>query len=80
MSKPDTKISSEIKKSIINYLANTCNSEFDAEERFGVEADDIIDIILEAGYERCCFCDFWQEKRDLTEDEDGIQYVCEDCK
>ena len=73
------KINSETKKKIISYLADTCNSELEAEERFGIDVDDVIEIILESGYERCAMCDYWQHKRHLVEDEDGIQYICKDC-
>lgn len=71
------KIDSDIKDKIINYLADSCNTEMQAEEIFGVYVDDVITIILEAGYERCAACGYWQHKRHLKED--GNDYICNDC-
>lgn len=71
--------SKEVESNILNFLSGSQNSESAAEDKYGVDAGDVIDIMLENNFERCTGCDLWLPNNDLYEDKSGISYRCRDC-
>ncbi len=76
--KPKQKrdIPADVESAVFRYLANSCQTESDAEDKFGVSTDDVIQIMLENDFERC-ECGWWQPNRELYDIDD--KYLCYDC-
>ncbi len=72
-------VPNRLKEDIIEHMAGTSNDESEAEDRFNVSHEAILDIMVEASYERCSNCSFWLENCELEEDEHGAGYECKDC-
>lgn len=60
------------------YLAGSCSAAHEAAEAFGIDEDQVAEIMRDAGHERCEHCCWWCEdgEIDIVDDE----YVCTDCR
>ena len=63
------------------YLEGTCNSLDIALERFDIalEVEDLEDMLLDLGIERCPDCGWWMESSELV-DEDSEVVGCDQCR
>lgn len=64
---------------IINDMTGTQLNESFIAEKYGIDEDEILDIVLNANIERCPSCDTWVECGELT-DEFGNLCDCDNCK
>lgn len=67
-------MSADLSAYIVGRLAGTSDYLID-----GVSADEVDEIMAEAGYERCPECETWVEINDLV-DEDDDECVCSGCR
>lgn len=66
---------------IVNTISGYANGEEKAVEKFEIEFDDIPDIMLNAGYDKCPCCEWWVELWELIPiDEDEPDGYCENCR
>lgn len=59
---------------VVDALVGASDAEFG-----DMSLEDIEAAICNAGYERCCECDYWCEAGELA-DEDGEELPCEACR
>ena len=70
---------SQADRSIIaDLLAHYADGERQVSDRFGLELEEIEEIALDEGLERCSECGWWDEAGVLVED-DGTGYRHTDC-
>lgn len=67
-----------------NYIINALSGQNDTESRladkYDVSIEDIEEVMINAGYERCEACDYWFESSELLDDLGEPVYQCAQCK
>lgn len=64
---------------VVSNLEGTCSKVEQIAEELGITEDDVLNIMLDEGYERCSVCDWWCETGELV-DEYGNIVPCEGCR
>lgn len=67
-----------VRAEIESLLAGSCRPAIDAAEAFGLDEDDVGEIMTDAGHEMCVTCGWWHEEGDI--DVVGGEHVCIDCR
>lgn len=58
---------------VVEQLAGTCNTEIE-----DMDTDEVIEIMVDAGYEICPECEWWVEQGELM-NEDDVHTSCDNC-
>lgn len=66
-------------KDAAHAFGGTCASLGEIAERLSVDEDQVDDLMLDAGLERCQVCEWWCEVSELIGD-DGLPVPCESCR
>lgn len=73
-------IPENIQMDIVDSLSGTCSTITGRIKEIipGITEDDIIEIMIDHGYEMCPLCGSWSESSGMKET-DYDTFVCEDC-
>lgn len=63
---------------VVDRLADTGNDPDEVAESLGLDETRVLEILVEAGYERCIICHYWcsTDEMSLVDDE----HWCDECK
>lgn len=72
-------ISDENRGRIVSMLQGQNYTETEVCEAIGIELEDVEDIMLDEGFDRCPVCDYWFEAGEFIEQDGGGVYYCPSC-
>jgi len=70
-------IDQKLKDEIIYYFQGSCASPHD-DQFEDLSAEQVEEILVEAGIENCVICDWWIPEEDFGDCEDEI--ICKECE
>lgn len=74
------KLSEEDKKKIVERLAGSAGIDESAIcDEYGIELEDLEDLMVDSGYERCSECEWWCETGELVGEDCEVQ-PCDSCR
>lgn len=73
------EITPEIQSKIISTLIGTSSMDLNVIDEYEIEMEDIEELMLNNGYERCGDCGVWVESSELVDEEDEPRETCESC-
>lgn len=65
---------------IVNALAGQNHTEVELADKFGMSIEDVEQVMIDAGYERCESCDYWFEASETLGDDDEPLFQCKQCR
>ena len=65
---------------IVDLLTGYADGEQKALERFDLTIEEVEDVALNNGLERCPTCDCWVPAYELVDDDNEVRDECEDCR
>lgn len=73
-------ISDQIKSNIVNALSGQNSTECYLSDIYEISIEDIEQIMIDEGYERCEVCDYWFEASETLGENDEPLYSCKQCR
>lgn len=65
---------------IVDALSGQNHTEVELADKYGISIEDVEQIMIDAGYERCESCDYWFEASETLGDNDEPLYTCKQCR
>ncbi len=68
-----------VKERIVEKLVGQDHTEVSLSIEFKISIEEIEEIMVDAGYERCESCDYWFEASETLGENDEPLYKCQQC-
>ena len=65
---------------IIDALSDQNYTEMELSYKYNLQIEEIEEIMINAGYERCELCDYWFEMSEMLDENDEPIYKCIRCR
>ena len=65
---------------IYDFVIGSCCGETEIAERFDLDIDDVLEVLLDVNIESCSGCGWWFDCGELVDEEGDLTGYCQDCR
>jgi hypothetical protein len=74
-----SEIPDDVEAEIVDMLSGQNYTELSVADKFEVTIEQVEQVMVDAGYERCVLCDHWYETYEFVDGDNEQRDTCDQC-